>query len=151
MRDTTDACCVIEAVPYSPQYGLVDRAAVAKAGGEEVDPPAQAADGESEFPAQFVEVPAAAVLQFPALEQSPDALVGIEFRRIGGQPLQMQALAGTCCQEVLDRLAAVDRCPIPDDQEPAPDLAQELAEERHDRRPTERHLLDVGEEATIRR
>ena len=101
-------------------------------------------------PAQFGKIVAAAVLQFAALEQVPDTLVRIALRRLGRQLQQMHALGGACHRDVLGRLAAVDRCPIPHDQERAPDLAQELAEEGDNRWPVERPLPDVGEAPTIR-
>jgi hypothetical protein len=61
-------------------------ASVAEAGDEAVTPAPEAAEREADLPAQFVGVMAAAVLEFTALAQVPNACVWIEFRHIGGQP-----------------------------------------------------------------
>lgn len=59
--------------------------ALGKAGGEHLRLPTQPADGGSEFPAQLVEVPAAAVGQLDPLEVIPHAFVRIEVRRVARQ------------------------------------------------------------------
>lgn len=87
---------------------------MAKAGCERVWSAAEAADGESEFPAQLVEVMAAAVLQFTLFEQVPDPFVGIEVGCVGGQPLQVQSFGRPSREEVFDRLAVMDRRAVPD-------------------------------------
>ena len=121
-----------------------------EAGDETVGLAAQAANGEAEFPAQFVEVTAAAVLELGALEVVPDAFVGIELGRIGGQAFQVEPRGRTVREEVFDGLTAMDRRAIPNYQQVAPHLAQELAEEGNGRRPLEGLLLHVGEESAIR-
>jgi hypothetical protein len=63
------------------------------------------------------------VAQFDALEVVPDALVRIELGGVSGQLLEMQAARRAPAQEVLHGLAAVDRRPIPDDQQLAAHLA----------------------------
>lgn len=122
-----------------------------EAGEEAVGAAAQAADGEAECPARLVEVVTAAVLQLAALEQIPDARVGIELRRLGGQPFEVQPLCRPGGEEILDRLAAVDRRAIPDHEPLAAHLAPQLPEKGDERRPAERLRLDVGEEPAIRR
>ncbi len=110
----------------------------------------ESADRQPQLPAQLIKIMAAAVLELHALEEIPDTLVGVQLRRVGGQALQVQPLRRTCSQEVLDRLTAMNRRTIPDDEQLAPHLPQELAEEGHDRRTSERRLLDMDQEPPIR-
>ncbi|HET9110396.1 MAG TPA: hypothetical protein VFN78_06210, partial [Ktedonobacterales bacterium] len=67
---------------------------------------------------QLRQVAAAPIGQFDTLEIVPDALVGVEFGGVAGQLLQVQALDCAPTQEVLDRLATMNRRAIPDDQQP---------------------------------
>ncbi len=110
----------------------------------------EAADGEAELPAQFVQVLAAAVLQLDPLQQVPDALVGIQLGRVARQALQVQPLRRARGEELLDRLAVVDGRAVSDHEQLAADLAQELTEEGDDRWPAEGIWLDVGEEPPVR-
>lgn len=120
-----------------------------EAGDEAVGTVPEPAHGEAEFPAQFVHVHAAAVLQFLAFEQVPQPFRWVQVRRIGGQPLQMESLRCTGGKEVFDRLAAMDGRAVPDHEQLASHLAQQLAQEADDRWPAEGRLLDVGEEPAI--
>ena len=108
--------------------------------------PTQAADGQLQLPAQFVEVRTAAVLQLDALAVVPDALVGIEVRRIGRELGEVEARGGARGEEVLHGLPAVDRCPVPDHQQLASNLAEQLAEERDHVWSPPRFILDMGKE-----
>ena len=63
---------------------------------------AEAADGEAELPAELVEILAAAVPQLDALQQVPNALVGIEVWGVAGQAFQVQPRGRTRGKEVLD-------------------------------------------------
>lgn len=112
-------------------------------------PATEAADGQPQLPAQLVQVLTAAILQLDPLEQVPDALIGAEVRRVAGQAFQVQPRGGARREEVLDRLAVVDGRAVPDHQQRAPKLAQELAEEGDDRRAAERLRLHVREEPAI--
>ena len=67
-------------------------AGVADAGAQDVGAAAQVLGGAGELPAEVREVAAAGVAQLDALEVAPDALVGVEVGRVGGQALQVQAL-----------------------------------------------------------
>jgi hypothetical protein len=91
----------------------------------------------------------AAILELAAFEEVSDPFVGIEVGGIAGQPFEVQPLGRARREEIFDRLAGVDRGPVPDHEQLAPYLAQELAEERNDRGTTKRLLLDVGEELTV--
>ena len=109
----------------------------------------QTPEGEAEFPAEFSQILAAAVPEFNALEVVPDTLVGIEVRGIGWQACEMEPLRCTASEEVLDRLAAMDWCTVPDDEQVAWNLAQELPEESHHRRTPEGGVLDAGEQPPV--
>lgn len=126
-------------------------AARAEAGGEAGGLAAEPTDGQSEFPGEFIEIVAAPVPQLDPLEQIPDALIGVELRGVAGQAFQVQPLRCTGGEEVLDRLTVMDRRTVPDHQQLAPHVPQQLAEEGDDRRPAERLPLDVGEQPPVRR
>jgi hypothetical protein len=70
---------------------------------------------------------AAEMSQCDAFEIVPDAFVGVEVWGLARQLLEVQPLGSPRPQEVLDRLAALDRRAIPDDQELATNLATNLA------------------------
>ena len=110
---------------------------------------AQPTDGQAQFPAQLIEVLAAAIPQFDALAVVPDPLVGVQLRGVARQACQLEAGGGPGGEEVLDRPAVVNRRAVPDHQQLPPHLAQQLAEEGDDRRPAERLGLDVGEEPPV--
>lgn len=124
-------------------------AALPEAGSEEVCLAPQSADGQLQFPPQLGEVLTAAVLQFPAFEKIPDALVGIEVRRVAGEAFEMQPRGRAGRQEVLDRLAVVNGGTVPDHQQLPSNLAQELAEKGDDRRSAEGLVLHMREEPAV--
>ena len=66
------------------------------------------------------------------LEIVPDALIGIQVGRIAGQARQPNAGGRTIGQELLDGLAAMDGCTIPDNQQLAADLLQQPLEKGDD-------------------
>jgi len=112
---------------------------------------AKAAEGKPHFPPRLVEVAAAAIRQLTALQQVPDARVGIELRGIGGQAFEVEPRRRARREEVLDGLAAVDGGAVPDHEPLAPHLAQELAQNGADRRTARGGLLEVGEAAAVAR
>lgn len=62
-----------------------------------------------------------------ALGQLPDALIGVELRGIAGEAVEVEPrIAGL---ESPDRVAAVDRAVVPDDDHGAAQMAKEIAEE----------------------
>src|SRR5438876_525221 len=65
---------------------------------------AEAGGRVPEFAAEVPERRAAAVPELHALQVAPDALVGVQLGRVGGQLLQAQARGGPRGQEVLDGL-----------------------------------------------
>lgn len=78
--------------------------------------------------AEFPSVTDEEVGDFVLLEMRPKVFHRIELRSISGQPLQPEATS-TGGEERLDRLAAVNRGPVPDYQELAGDMAQEGLQE----------------------
>src|SRR5215472_361342 len=80
---------------------------------------------------EIVQVGAADVTQFDVLEIGPDTLVRIELGRVAGQLLEAQPLGAAVRQELLDRPAAMNRRAVPDHQQFAGQIAQQVAEEVH--------------------
>lgn len=97
------------------------------------------------------EVLAANVAQFDPLEVVPDALVRIEVWGVAGELLQADAVGSTLGQEVLDRLATMDGSTIPDDQELAGNMSEQVLEEADDIRTLVRVVLHAHEQLTGRR
>src|SRR5947209_1534894 len=94
---------------------------------EEGAPRAQAFLGPHQLLTYLRELLAAAVFQFTALEQVPDPLLRVQLRSVGGKPLQMHSLGGTCCEKLLDDLGPVDGSPVPNHEQLARNLAQQQA------------------------
>jgi hypothetical protein len=93
---------------------------------------AEAAGSKAKVVPEMGEVLTADIAQFDALEVVPDALVRVEVRGIAGELLEADAAGAALSQEVLDRLAAMDRRAVPNDQQLAGDVAQQMLEEAHD-------------------
>ena len=108
---------------------------------------AEPGGGEAEVTSEMGEILAADVAQFDALEGVPDALVGVEVRGVAGELFQADALGAALGQAVLDGLATMDRRAVPDHQELAGDVAQEVLEEAHDIRALVRVVLHQHEQA----
>ena len=111
---------------------------------------AEAGGGEAELASEVWEVLAADVAQLDALEVVPDALVRVQVRGVAGELLELDASGTALGQEVLDRLAAMDRGAVPDDQELAGDVAEQVLEEADDVRTLVRVLLDQHQQPTRR-
>jgi len=105
--------------------------------------------GEAEVASEMGEVLAADVAQLDVLEVGPDPLVRVEVRGVPGELLQADAAGTALGQEVLDRLAAMDRSAVPDHQQLAGDVAQEMLEEAHDIGALVRTLLHQHEQAPL--
>ena len=93
---------------------------------------AETSGGEAEVASEMWEVLAADVAQLDTLEVVPDALVRVEVRGVPGELLQADASGAALSQAGLDRLAPMDGSAVPDDQELAGDVAQQMREEAHD-------------------
>jgi hypothetical protein len=73
------------------------------------------------------EVSAAAVRQLDAFAVVPDACGRVELRRLAREVLEVEARGGSAAQKVLDRLAAMNRRAIPQDEHLAANHAQQHA------------------------
>src|SRR5260370_14787156 len=110
---------------------------------------AQALFGAAQRTGQLGQVAAALVAQLDPLEGVPDALVRSELGGVARQLLQVQSRGGARPQEVFDGLAAMDRRPVPDDQQLAAHLAQQHPQEAHDVVGVIRPLLGLHEQAAL--
>jgi len=108
---------------------------------------AKTGGGEAEVASEMWEALAAEVAQLDALEVVPDALIRVEVRGVARELLQADAVGTAVGQEVLDRLAAMDRRAVPDDQQLAGDVAQQMLEEAHDIRALVGVVLHQHEQA----
>lgn len=111
---------------------------------------AEASGGEARLASEVAEGLTADVAEFDALEVVPDALIRVEVRGVARQRLQLDATGTAVCQEVLDGLAAMDGRAVPDDQQLAGDVAEQMLEEAHDIRALERPLLHQHEQSIVR-
>jgi len=107
---------------------------------------AETSSGQAEFEPQLGQVIAAQVPQFDPLQHIPDAFIGIQLRRVGGQLFQPDAGCTALGEEVFDYLSAVNRRAIPDDQQLARDVPQQVLEEANHIRPAQRADAHLQEE-----
>jgi hypothetical protein len=110
----------------------------------------EASGGEAKLASQVGEVLAADVAQFDVLEVGPDALVRVQIGGVAGELLQANPLGASLGQEILDRLAAMDRGAIPEHQELAGEVAEEMLEEADDVRALVGVLLHVHQQPAVR-
>ena len=80
----------------------------------------------AKFRAQVVEVQATDVSEFDILEIAPDAFIGVQVRGVARQAFKMDALCGALAQELAHGGAMMSRQAIPDDQEFAGDMPQQM-------------------------
>lgn len=124
----------------------------------------EAGGGEAEVASEMGEGLAADVAQLNMLEIVPDALIRVEVWGVAGELLQADATGAALSEEVLDRLATMDRSAVPDDQELAGDVAQQVLEEaddiralvwpllhQHEQAPLWRHTADDGQMVATQR
>lgn len=112
---------------------------------------AETGGGEAEVASEMREVLAADIAQLDALEVVPDALVRIQVWSVAGELFQADAAGTAPGQEVFDRLAAMDGSAVPNDQEFAGDVAEEMLEEADDVWALVRVLLHQHEQTPLRR
>lgn len=74
-------------------------------------------DRIAQFWAQMREAEAAHMAQLDAFELRPQALTRMQVRGIGGETLDIEPLPGPIREERWDHAAALNRCPIPDDDQ----------------------------------
>lgn len=110
-------------------------------GTNECRPALGATECSAGFAGQVHQVLRAEVGQGMAFQMPPDVFGRVEFGSVSRQPGQVQAITDRS-DEVLDLTAAVCRQAVPDDQQLAPDLAQEPAEEIDDLRRLDRPTIE---------
>ena len=77
-------------------------------------------------------IEAAHMAQLDPLQLSLEPLARIQLRRIGGQPLDLEAGHRALGQERCDDVTAVNRSPIPDDHHTARHLTEPMRQKRDD-------------------
>ena len=82
--------------------------------------------GIAQFSPQMRQRQAAQVAQLNPDELWPDAFIRIQVWGIGWQALQVQQLRCTVGEQLLDKMAAVDRRAIPDDPQAARDFTSQV-------------------------
>jgi hypothetical protein len=107
--------------------------------------------GTAEFAAQVRDIEATHVAQLDAFELLPEPLARIEFGSIGRQTLHMQPLCCPIREELSDGMATVDGSAIPDDDQAAGNLAQQVFQEGHHVRRVDRVVLAVEVQLARRR
>src|SRR5919197_5180539 len=150
MADRWGKCSALPQLgAYCSPRRFLDITTLPEAGGDELWSPLQPSNRQAQLLPQFGHRLAAAVLELDPLELIPGALVGIQLWGIPRQSLQMQPCRCPTSQVLLDRFPVVDRRPIPDHQQLAPDLTLQLTQKPHDGRSTKRLVLDVGEQPPV--
>jgi len=89
----------------------------------------EAGNRPAQLPLELGEITTADIPQLDVFEVVPNALVGVQIRRIAGQLLQMDAFCPALPQELLDHLAAVNGRAIPEDQELAREMPEQMPQE----------------------
>src|SRR5215212_1124140 len=97
--------------------------------------------GLAQLDLQLREALAAEVLQLHILQMLPDPLLGVEIGRVAGQLLQLQPPGRPASQKIFDRSTAMYRRSVPDEEQFARDLPQEVPQEADHIRTLEGPLL----------
>lgn len=111
---------------------------------------AKTSGGQAEVASQVRQVLAADVAQLDVLEVGPDALVRVQIGSVAGQLLQADSLGATLGQEVLHGLAAMDRGAIPEHQELARDVTEQMLQKADDIRALVGVLPHVHQQPAVR-
>jgi hypothetical protein len=90
---------------------------------------AHAPGGQPHLALELIQAGTAPVAQFHPLQMGPDPLVRVQVRRVAGQSLQPDAVGAAVRQKLLDRLAPMNGRAIPQDQELARNMPQQVAQE----------------------
>jgi hypothetical protein len=110
----------------------------------------QACAGEQQVVIELHEILATEILHLATFEQIPNHFLRVELRCIGRQAFQVNACSSTSSQEVFHGLTAMDAGTIPDDEQLASDLTQELLEKAHHVVSLVRVVLRLHEQSSLR-
>ena len=86
----------------------------------------------TKLPSLLGQIVATHVRQLDLLEMPPDSFLRIGLRSVAREPLAVNPASRTGGEELLDDATPVDRRSVPDDEQLARDMAQEMAEKAHD-------------------
>ena len=96
------------------------------------------------------EIEATHIAQLDPFEICPEALDRVQLRGIGRKPLYLDPLSRAIGQERCDEVTTVNRWPIPEEQQTAGHLAQQMFQKGYDIDRVDRLLLTVKIELTFR-
>jgi hypothetical protein len=99
---------------------------------------------------EISQVRAAHVPEFHILEVSPDALIRVKSGGVARQLLEAQAPGRTLGQEFFDGLTAMNRRTVPDHQQLAGDVSQQMLEEADHLGAIERVVLHAQQQSAAR-
>jgi hypothetical protein len=88
--------------------------------------------GTAQLPADFCEAGAADVAQLDVLQMPPDSFLRVEFGRVAGEAFEVQPVAGFHMQELLDGAATMDRRAVPEHEQLAWYMTQQVAAKAND-------------------
>jgi hypothetical protein len=111
---------------------------------------AETSGSQAQMVLQIMRVRGADVSQLDVFEVCPDALVRVQIGSVTGQLFETQAGGRTLGQEGFDGRTAMDRSTVPDHQQLARDVSQQVLEEADYLRATERVVLDAQQQSTTR-
>jgi hypothetical protein len=80
--------------------------------------------GTAQLSADLGKAGAADVAQLDVLQMPPDSLLRVELGRVAGERFEVQPLPGLLMQELLDGVAAMDRCSLPEHEQLAWHMTQ---------------------------
>lgn len=90
---------------------------------------AEASNGAKERIPEEVEVEEAAIPQLDVLEVMPEVLDGVQVRCVAGEAPDLEPGGGPGAEKLADAAAAMGGQAVPDDQQLARDLAEQVPEE----------------------
>src|SRR6266567_3167537 len=88
--------------------------------------------GTTQFSLDVLHVKTTNILEFDSLQQIPDPFLWVQLRGISRQLFQMNALGAAFSQVLFDGLTAMNRSPIPDDQQVAGNFARKHLQKAND-------------------
>lgn len=110
---------------------------------------AEPSGGQAQCSVQMAQGGTAQIPQLDPFQVVPDALIGIQIRRVAWQDLKLEACRATGRQERLHRLAMMDGSTVPDHQQLARDVTQQVLQEPNHLRTPNRTLVDHQEQAVV--
>lgn len=97
----------------------------------------------------LLQIPAAEVSHLHSFGVAPDSLFRIDLGCMAGEALQMDPLRRAFAQELLDKCAAVDGCSIPDGEQRARNMAEQVLQETDHLHARDRLLMDLEVELLV--